>query len=194
MIANVALLASFGLVLGALLGLAAKYWRPADDPLVDRIDALLPQSQCAQCGEPGCLPFARALAGGRAALDGCPPGGERLTAQLAQLLGRASDDARIERSLPVLPLARIDEARCIGCTLCLPACPVDAIVGAQRLMHTVVDDECTGCGLCLPVCPVDCIALVAPVAGPERWSWPAPQTDGVPDGTTTIAHLEGATA
>jgi electron transport complex protein RnfB len=129
--------------------------------LVERIDALLPQTQCRRCGYDGCRPYARAIAQGAAAINRCPPGGGETVAALAALL-----------AVPVLPLdasrgeprplvvARIDEATCIGCTLCIAACPVDAIVGATKLMHTVLAEHCTGCELCVPPCPVDCIALL----------------------------------
>jgi len=128
--------------------------------LVDRIDALLPQTQCEQCGYHGCRPYAEAMAHGDAPINYCPPGGEAGIAKLAALLGK-----------PVLPLdpehgvekpralARIVEADCIGCTKCIQVCPVDAIVGAAKWMHTVVADDCTGCELCVPACPVDCIVL-----------------------------------
>ena len=128
--------------------------------LADRIDVLLPQMQCEQCGYHGCRPYAEAIARGEAPIDRCPPGGAAGIEKLAVLLDR-----------PVLPLnpehgtekprmlARIVEADCIGCTKCIQACPVDAIVGASKLMHTVIADDCTGCELCVPACPVDCIVL-----------------------------------
>ncbi len=125
--------------------------------LVDAIDALLPQTQCAQCGFAGCRPYAEALAAGTTAPNLCPPGGATVHAELVALLGRDAGDAPV--SAPPM-LAVIDEAECIGCTLCLPPCPVDAIVGAQGVMHTVLTTECTGCELCVPACPVDCITLV----------------------------------
>ena len=134
--------------------------------LVERIDALLPQTQCRRCGYAGCRPYAQALAQGDAAINQCPPGGEDTVAALSKLLGVALlplDRARGE-SGPLLG-ARIDETACIGCTLCIAACPVDAIVGAAKLMHTVLADRCTGCDLCVPPCPVDCIALL-PLARP----------------------------
>lgn len=128
--------------------------------LVEQIDAVLPQTQCSRCGYPACRPYAEAIAAGDADINQCPPGGEITIRALARLLGR------IEKPLnPVNGVARaptvafVDEARCIGCAKCLPACPVDAIVGAQRFMHTVVAQLCTGCDLCLPPCPVDCIEL-----------------------------------
>src|SRR5437016_8631946 len=131
--------------------------------LTERIDALLPQTQCRRCGYDGCRPYADAIAQGSASINQCPPGGEDTIAALAKLLGTPRlplDRARGEAG-PLLG-ASIDEAACIGCTLCIAACPVDAIVGAAKLMHTVLADRCTGCGLCAPPCPVDCITL-APV-------------------------------
>src|SRR2546427_3075008 len=131
--------------------------------LVERIDALLPQTQCRRCGYDGCRPYAHAIAQGAAAINRCLPGGEETVVALSALL-----------RVPMLPLdpvcgesgplvvARIDETACIGCTLCIAACPVDAIVGAAKLMHTVLAERCTGCELCVPPCPVDCITL-APV-------------------------------
>ena len=128
--------------------------------LADRIDAMLPQTQCEQCGFHGCRPYADAMAAGDAGIDRCPPGGSAGIARLAALLDR-----------PVVPLdpahgvekprtlARIVEPDCIGCTKCIQACPVDAIIGASKVMHTVISDLCTGCELCVPACPVDCITL-----------------------------------
>ncbi len=129
--------------------------------LADRIDAVLPQTQCRQCGYPGCRPYAEALAGGRADVNRCPPGGAEVIGELARLLGvppKPLDPACGATEPPAV--AVIDEALCIGCTLCIQACPVDAIAGASKFMHTVIAAECTGCGLCIPPCPVDCIAMV----------------------------------
>jgi electron transport complex protein RnfB len=124
-----------------------------------QIDRILPQTQCRQCGYTGCLPYASAIAEGSADINRCPPGGESVIAELADLLQRAPLplDPTLITAAP--SCAHIDEARCIGCTLCIAACPVDAIVGARRLMHSILADHCTGCGLCLPPCPVDCIEL-----------------------------------
>ena len=130
--------------------------------LARRIDALLPQTQCTKCGYAGCRPYAQAIAAGRADIDQCPPGGEEGVASLARLLGREAKPLNPVNGAYRAPQAAvIDEAICIGCTKCILACPVDAIVGASRLMHTVIADWCTGCELCIPPCPVDCISLVA---------------------------------
>ncbi len=136
--------------------------------LAERIDALLPQTQCTQCGFEGCRPYAEAIARGEADIDRCPPGGDEGVGRLARLLGRSAkplDPACGPHRPP--QVAVIDEPECIGCAKCLAACPVDAIVGAPKLMHTVIAAWCTGCELCLPPCPVDCIALVAAPALPE---------------------------
>ena len=125
-----------------------------------RIDALLPQTQCEKCGYPGCRPYAEAIARGEADIDRCPPGGDEGVARLAALLGRPAKplDPAVGPFRPP-QAAFIDEALCIGCVKCIDACPVDAIVGASKMMHTVIADWCTGCGLCVPPCPVDCISL-----------------------------------
>jgi electron transport complex protein RnfB len=129
--------------------------------LADRIDAILPQTQCEQCGYHGCRPYAEAIACGDAPINQCPPGGAAGIEQLASLLNQPllplNPDHGVEKPRT---LARIVEADCIGCTKCIQACPVDAIVGAPKLMHTVIADDCTGCELCVPACPVDCIVLL----------------------------------
>lgn len=157
------------------LGWASKKFSVDSDPVVDRIDAILPQTQCGQCNFPGCRPYAEAIASGEADINQCPPGGEIGIQALADLLG-------VERK-PLNPengeskpraLAIIDEAACIGCTLCIQACPVDAILGSSKFMHTVIQSECTGCELCLPPCPVDCIDMVVPKRSIDDWKWPRP--------------------
>ena len=125
--------------------------------LADAIDAVLPQTQCGACDYPACRPYAEAVARGEAAINQCPPGGERVVAMLAGLTGRTTLPLRDPWRPPAL--AAIREADCIGCTLCIQACPVDAIVGASKQMHTVISAECNGCERCLPPCPVDCIEL-----------------------------------
>jgi electron transport complex protein RnfB len=128
--------------------------------LLERIDAALPQTQCRQCGFDGCRPYAEAIARGDADIDRCPPGGDLGVAKLASVTGNPIIPLDASRGSPkALVLARIDESRCIGCTLCIQACPVDAIVGGPKRMHVVVADLCTGCELCIPPCPVDCIDL-----------------------------------
>ncbi|HYM27573.1 MAG TPA: RnfABCDGE type electron transport complex subunit B, partial [Steroidobacteraceae bacterium] len=142
-------------------------------PIADQIEALLPQTQCTRCGYPGCRPYAEALAAGVADLNRCPPGGADTIAALARLLGQPVRPLAPECGAegPVL-VAQIDEAVCIGCAKCLPPCPVDAIIGAQKQMHTVLLALCTGCELCVAPCPVDCITMVPraelapPVAAP----------------------------
>ncbi|ADP14853.1 electron transport complex, RnfABCDGE type, B subunit [Achromobacter xylosoxidans A8] len=129
--------------------------------LADRIDALLPQTQCTKCGYTGCRPYADAIADGAAPINRCPPGGDEGIAALAALLDTPVLPLDATRGEPgPLLVARIDEAHCIGCTLCIQACPVDAIVGANKHMHTVLADWCTGCDLCVAPCPVDCIQMV----------------------------------
>lgn len=149
------------------------------EALADAIDAALPQTQCQRCGYPDCAAYAQAVADGAAGINQCPPGGAEGVARLAALTGRAAvplDPAR-GREGP-LRLAVIDEAWCIGCTLCIKACPVDCIVGASKAMHTVIAAQCTGCELCIPACPVDCIALVEVDGSRTGWAAWSPQQAG----------------
>lgn len=142
----------------------------APTPPADRIEDLLPQTQCTKCGYAGCRPYAEAIAEGSAAYNQCPPGGAEGVARLARLLGKPVIPINpvhgLERERPV---ALIDESVCIGCTLCIQACPVDAIVGAAKQMHTVIAELCTGCDLCVPPCPVDCIAMIPVTPGKTGW-------------------------
>lgn len=153
------IIAALAALAGAAVNAAAR--TAADDGLVDRIDALLPQTQCGRCTFAGCRPYAQAIARGEAGINQCPPGGERTANALAKLMG--VPPRPVGKEFGVVPdhpvVAWIDEAACIGCTKCIQACPVDAIVGASRYMHTVIAAECTGCELCIPPCPVDCIVM-----------------------------------
>ncbi len=177
MIPAVAVLAAIAAVAGALLGYAAVRFRVEGDPVVDQIESLLPQTQCGQCGYPGCRPYAEAIARGEADINRCVPGGEHTIRALADLLGREPKplDPEVGEEKPPA-VAVIDEELCIGCTKCIQACPVDAIVGAAKQMHTVVAEECTGCELCVPVCPVDCIRMEPVPVDLETWRWPYPGT------------------
>ena len=131
-----------------------------ESDLVERLDRLLPQTQCGQCGYAGCQPYAEAMADGSADIDRCPPGGDAGARALARLLGVPSKPFDRTRGEHLPPrIAGIIEADCIGCTKCIQACPVDAIIGGAKHMHVVIDPLCTGCGLCVPACPVDCIVM-----------------------------------
>lgn len=151
-------IALIALIAGLALSSANRSLPSKPSGLVDQVNDLLPQTQCAQCGYPGCRPYATAIVTKNAAINLCPPGGEGTVRRLAELLGKDSlplgEDANPGRAVAI-----IDETRCIGCTHCRNACPVDAIVGAHQLMHTVIEAECTGCELCIAPCPVDCISL-----------------------------------
>ena len=163
-------------LIGLVLGYAAIRFRVESDPIVDQVDALLPQTQCGQCTYPGCRPYAEAIAAGEADINQCPPGGEATIQALADLLGvdpKPLNPEHGEHSEKTVVV--IDEQVCIGCTLCIQACPVDAILGAAKLMHTVIAEECTGCDLCLPPCPVDCIEMIRRPDNNGAWSWPKPE-------------------
>lgn len=153
------IISGIALAAGLLLSLADRQFPGDTDSVVDQVNGLLPQTQCAQCGYPGCRPYAEAIVAGQAGINLCPPGGEATVKQLAELLGR--EVVSLAEAPPTGSLvALIDETRCIGCTHCRSACPVDAIVGAHQFMHTVIRAECTGCELCIAPCPVDCIDMV----------------------------------
>jgi len=166
------------LLFGLLLGYASIRFKVEADPIVDQIDSILPQTQCGQCSYAGCRPYAEAIAAGEADINRCPPGGEAGIQALADLLGRdpipLDEEVGEEQDTPMVAI--IDEQVCIGCTLCLQACPVDAILGAAKSMHTVIENECTGCELCLEPCPVDCIHMQPVDEDFHNWKWPYPDT------------------
>ena len=175
MIIALLIMALGAVVLGVALGVAAVKFKVEGDPLVEKIDAILPQTQCGQCGFPGCRPYATAIAGGEADINQCPPGGEEGIRKLADLLGREFKPLNAENGVEKpKSVAFIDEATCIGCTLCIQACPVDAIVGAAKQMHTIVEPLCTGCELCVAPCPVDCITMQPVRDNVETWKWKYP--------------------
>ncbi|GAA4501137.1 electron transport complex subunit RsxB [Pseudaeromonas paramecii] len=164
------LFALLALVFGLILGYAAIRFKVEADPIVDQIDALLPQTQCGQCGYPGCRPYAEAVANGDA-INKCVPGGEPTINKIADLLGVEPPQGEGPVAAPVKKVAFIHEDRCIGCTKCIQACPVDAIVGAAKLMHTILRQECTGCDLCVDPCPTNCIEMIELPQTPDTWQW-----------------------
>ncbi|WP_431686324.1 electron transport complex subunit RsxB [Hahella sp. NBU794] len=168
-------LSALALTFGAVLGFASVKFKVEGNPIVDQIDGLLPQTQCGQCGYPGCRPYAEAIANGDA-INKCPPGGEATITALADLLDVEAVPLDSEHGESKgKQVAYIREDECIGCTKCIQACPVDAILGAAKQMHTVIVSECTGCDLCVDPCPVDCIDMVPAPSGIRDWAWDMPK-------------------
>ena len=168
-----------GIPFGALLGFAAVRFKTEGDPIADQVEALLPQTQCGQCSFPGCRPYAEAIANGEA-INKCPPGGETTIQALADLLDVEAiplDAEHGEENSKTVAYIREDE--CIGCTKCLQACPVDAILGAAKQMHTIVANECTGCDLCVEPCPVDCIDMLPIATTIQTWTWDLPKSSEI---------------
>lgn len=178
-----ALIALVGLscAFGAILGFAAIRYKVEGNPIVEQIDNILPQTQCGQCGYPGCRPYAQAIVDGDA-INKCPPGGQTTINALANLLDIEAPTLDSEHGVEsaVKTVAFIREDECIGCTKCIQACPVDAILGAAKQMHTVIIDECTGCDLCVEPCPVDCIDMIPVTPTLKTWAWELPVTNATP--------------
>ncbi|WED24104.1 RnfABCDGE type electron transport complex subunit B [Vibrio sp. JC009] len=171
-----------GASLGGALGFASKVFQVESNPLVDKIEALMPGGQCGQCGEAGCRQAAEAMVRGELSPDSCPPGGAALTTAIADMLGVSLEMGEEDISW----VAQIDESQCSGCTRCYKACPFDAIVGATKQIHTVISDVCTGCQLCSQVCPQDCLSIVQVEPDVNTWYWPKPKTDSEPK--PTLVH------
>jgi electron transport complex protein RnfB len=164
-------LGALALIFGLILGYASIRFKVESDPLVEQIDEILPQTQCGQCGYPGCKPYAQAIADGDE-INKCPPGGDATIRKLADLMGvEATSLDSAHGAEDVKKIAFIREDECIGCTKCIQACPVDAILGAAKQMHTVIVDECTGCDLCVEPCPVDCIDMLPAATAASTWRW-----------------------
>jgi len=174
-------LAVIACIFGLILAWSAVRFKVEGDPVVDQVDALLPQTQCGQCTFPGCRPYAEAIANGEADINQCPPGGETTIIALADLLDVEVKPLNAEhgeaKSLPTV--VYIDEQVCIGCTLCIQACPVDAILGAAKQMHSIIESECTGCDLCIPPCPVDCIHIIEVKPTVRNWTAEPPAVEHV---------------
>ncbi len=179
-LAAVLALGTLALIFGGVLGFASVRFKVEGDPIVEQLDSLLPQTQCGQCGYPGCRPYAEKIAEGDV-INKCPPGGQATVDAIAQLLGVEAPtlDAGDAANAEVKRVAFIREDECIGCTKCIQACPMDAILGAAKQMHTVIAEECTGCDLCVEPCPVDCIDMVPIATTLATWHWQKPKPAGL---------------
>ncbi|QAB15215.1 electron transport complex subunit RsxB [Hydrogenovibrio thermophilus] len=175
MISALLIFLGLAILFGLLLGYAAIRFKVEGNPVAEQIDRVLPQTQCGQCGFPGCKPYAEALANGESEVNLCVPGGHEVMIQIAEITHREPKEMEAEpEEIDTKIIAKIDEDLCIGCVHCIKACPVDAIVGATKMMHTVIESECTGCEKCVPVCPVDCIDMIPEEPTPQTWAWPEP--------------------
>ncbi len=175
---GITLFISIIFIFGFSLVLASEVFKVKNNPLIDKINDILPQTQCGQCGYPGCKPYAVAIFKQEAPINQCPPGGQQGIKALAELLAveelELSSEHGAEKEKK--EVAFIKENECIGCTLCIQACPVDAILGAAKKMHTVITDECTGCELCVAPCPVDCIIMQPEEKKITEWIMPIPKS------------------
>ena len=175
------------LIFGAILGFASVKLKVEADPIVEKIDAILPQSQCGQCGYPGCRPYAEAIANGDV-ITKCIPGGRPTVIKIAELLGVEPPKTNNLAEDPAPKVAFIDENMCIGCTKCIQACPVDAIIGSNKLMHTIIPDLCTGCELCVAPCPTSCISMIKVEKNIDTWDWKFDPNLVIPIVDTTSAE------
>ncbi len=183
------------LIFGLLLGYSSIRFHVEENPIAEKISEMLPQSQCGQCGFPGCTSYAEAVAEGTAPVNGCPPGGETTMLSIAELLGidpmpMGNSDGDEEVSGPVV--AFINEQDCIGCAVCLKNCPVDAILGTTKQMHTIISAECIGCEACVEPCPVDCISMQPIPVTINNWAWPLP--GNAPDEMATMETVQSRVA
>jgi electron transport complex protein RnfB len=172
MVSAILIVTLLGITMGTMLGIAAKYLAVEGNPLQEEIEALLPGSQCGQCGYPGCSPAAAAIAEGKAPITLCPPGGKALAEALAEKMGVSIDLSQVESQEPMV--AFVHENLCVGCTKCFKRCPTDAILGAPKQIHAVFADACTGCEKCYDVCPTECIEMRPIPATLQTWYWPEP--------------------
>ena len=177
MIEAVASLTALGLVLGTILGYAARVFKVESDPITEEIEAMMPGSNCGQCGFPGCTPAAQAVASGEAAVTICPPGGKSLAQSLAELLNIDIDLSALKDEEPMT--ATVIEELCTGCTKCYKACPTDAIVGAHKQIHAVIKEACTGCKACVEVCPNECLVMITEEETLKTWHWHKPAIDPI---------------
>lgn len=180
MLTAILALVILAITFGLMLGFAAVQFKVDADPTAEKIEDILPQTQCGQCGYPGCKPYAEAVANGEAAINLCTPGGQDAINKIADIMGVDPEPAEGEDETP--KVAFINEDMCIGCTKCIAACPVDAIIGTNRQIHTILASECTGCNLCVAPCPTECIQLVPVKETPYTWKWDlASQAPSTPD-------------
>ena len=180
MLAAIIIFIGLALLFGLLLGYAAIRFKVEGNPVAEQVDKILPQTQCGQCGFPGCKPYAEALSKEETEVNLCIPGGQEVMILISEITGLEPKEMDAVEEIKVKETAYIDEDVCIGCVLCIKECPVDAILGATKLMHTVIQDECTGCEKCVPVCPVDCIDMLPAKSSVDNWKWPDPSEKNSP--------------